>query len=151
MLRSSFWTDAPPERAFDIIASADAMKMFRGRGIVPGISDVLLGGRNLLVRDSWGFWNKEQIVEFSRPDENEIGRISFRIEPNPLLRLGTGALLEEWVVVPSYGGSLVRRTFQAARPSPFWKNLLWPAVEENNKSLRQALSRGKEPLEPLLP
>lgn len=151
MLRTAFWTDAPPDRAFNIIASVDAMKMFQGSRGVPGISDVILNGRDLLVRDSWGFWNKEQIVQFTRPTETEVGKISFRIEPNPLLRLGIGALLEEWIIIPSYGGSLVRRTFQAARPKPFWKNILWPSVEENNNNLRQALSRSRDPQEPLLP
>lgn len=144
MIHSAFWTNAPPERAFDIVASIDAMKLFRGNALVPGISDVIPRGRELLVRDSWGFWNRECVVLAARPS-----RLVFHISPNPLLRFLIGDLLEEWDFSESYGGTLVYRSFSPSKHLPFCKNVLYPAIKKNNEDLRQLLSRKCPPSQPL--
>ena len=145
MIATSFWTSETRGRAFSVIASADAIELFAGAWPVPGIDQVdILSTRQFLVRDSWGLYHREQIVQVGADK-----KLVFHIKPNWLIRLLVGSISEEWLFHDYFGGTLVQRTLSFSRPRKLPLRLFRAAIDRNNKALAAIIGSTRTPQRPL--
>lgn len=129
------------EETFDFIASADAMEMFEGWFIIPGIQEV---GRqqdgSLIISNRRGGDHREDIKVAFRPDI-----IVFSIYPNKAFRLVVKNIVETWSFKEQDKEVSVLRSFEINtnplfRPAVFVISFFFKkAIEKNNKKLERVL------------
>jgi len=111
-IAAELWLPEPPEPLFDFLVEPEAMTLFEGWGLVPGIARVERGpgegvGREDRVVNTDGSAHRERVIDYDRPRaygldihafEPPVGRLVARIE-------------EQWRLRPERDGTRVERRF----------------------------------------
>lgn len=144
-MKFSFLVEATPSQSFDFIASTGGMESFRGGFGVPGIKRARIDNQYIIVQDSWGFTNREKLVQVKRGS-----LLVFYIKPNPVISKLIRSISEEWHFFERQTGTEIVRSFSFDsnwNPPLF---LFKRAIEKHNQDLARLIKNGSPKKQSLL-